>query len=415
MKNLTEKIKEKIATIKEKIARKKEKDSNYISARESAKISRQNRRITSKIEKQRNRRHIQEEEYTTTMHNPDNVVEFDDVHTYFFTDIGTVKAVNGVSFEVPVGKTVGIVGESGCGKSVTSLSLMQLVQRPVGQTVKGEIRFNAGDKVYNIVKTPTRVMQNIRGDKMSMIFQEPMTSLNPIFRIGDQIEEVLELHRKESTKEENKARCLELLEMVGIANKEGVYKMYPHELSGGMRQRVMIAIALACNPRLIIADEPTTALDVTIQAQILDLLRNIKEKTNTSIMLITHDLGVIAEMADYVVVMYSGKVVEKGTAIEVFAHPCHPYTIGLMKSKPVVNQKVDRLYNIPGNVPNPINMPDYCYFRDRCVYRCDKCDGAYPEMIKISDTHFVSCYRNLKEEAIAVNRNEKIADTSTEA
>ena len=385
MSNFIDKIKDKIA--------KKEQDSNYISAHESAKISRQNRRITSKIERQRNRRHISEEEYTTVMHNPDNVVEFDDVHTYFFTDIGTVKAVNGVSFEVPVGKTVGIVGESGCGKSVTSLSLMQLVQRPIGQTVEGEIRFNAGDKVYNIVKTPTKVMQNIRGDMMSMIFQEPMTSLNPIFKIGNQIEEVLELHRKESTKEENKARCLELLEMVGIANKEGVYKMYTHELSGGMRQRVMIAIALACNPKLIIADEPTTALDVTIQAQILDLLRNIKEKTNTSIMLITHDLGVIAEMADYVVVMYSGKVVEKGTALEVFAHPCHPYTIGLMKSKPVVNQKVDRLYNIPGNVPNPINMLQTCYFKDRCNMKCDACKGEYPPMIQVSPTHFVACYR----------------------
>lgn len=384
--------------IQAKLAKRKEQSSNYISARESAKISRQNRRITSKIERKRNRKNIPESEYLTTMQDPNNVVEFDNVHTYFFTDIGTVKAVNGVSFNVPMGKTIGIVGESGCGKSVTSLSLMQLVQRPVGQTVEGEIRFNMGDKAYNIVKTPTRVMQTIRGNQMSMIFQEPMTSLNPIFKIGEQIEEVFKLHMKDNTKEENKRRCIELLEMVGIANSEGVYKMYPHELSGGMRQRVMIAIALACNPRLIIADEPTTALDVTIQAQILDLLRNIKAKTNTSIMLITHDLGVIAEMADYVVVMYSGRVVEKGTALEVFSNPCHPYTIGLMKSKPVVNQKVERLYNIPGNVPNPINMPDYCYFRDRCAFRCDKCNGEYPEFIQLSETHFVSCYRDLKED-----------------
>ena len=384
--------------IKTKLAKRKEKSSNYISARESARISKQNRRITSKIERRRNRKNIPEKEYLTQMRDPNNVVEFDNVHTYFFTDIGTVKAVNGVSFDVPRGKTVGVVGESGCGKSVTSLSLMQLVQRPVGQTVEGEIRFNCDEKVYDIVKTPTRVMQTLRGDYMSMIFQEPMTSLNPIFRIGAQIEEVLKLHRKENTKEENYKKCIELLEMVGIANSEGVYKMYPHELSGGMRQRVMIAIALACDPRLIIADEPTTALDVTIQAQILDLLKNIKDQTNTSIMLITHDLGVIAEMADYVVVMYSGRIVEKGTAQEVFANPCHPYTIGLMRSKPVVNVKVDRLYNIPGNVPNPINMPNYCYFRDRCSFRCDKCDGEYPEFVQLSPTHFVSCYRDMKKD-----------------
>ena len=185
--------------------------------------------------------------------------------------------------------------------------------------------------------------------------------------------------------------------MVGIANSEGVYKNFPHELSGGMRQRVMIAMALACNPRIIIADEPTTALDVTIQAQILDLLRQLKDKINSSIMLITHDLGVVAGMADYVVVMYAGRVVEKGTADEIFHHPGHPYTIGLMKSKPVVGKKVDALYNIPGSVPNPVNMPNYCYFRDRCEMRCDQCDGKYPPEIKISDTHYVSCYRFIDE------------------
>ena len=374
------------------------KDKNYISAKESARISRENRKVTRAMEKEHNRKNVPESEYLTTMRDPNNIVEFDDVHTYFFTDIGVSKAVDGVSFDVPRGKTVGIVGESGCGKSVTSLSLMQLVQRPVGQTVQGEIRLNLGDKAYDVVKVPTKVMQTIRGDRISMIFQEPMTSLNPIFRIGQQIEEVLELHMPNNTKEENKARCMELLQMVGIANREGVYKMYPHELSGGMRQRVMIAIAIACNPDLIIADEPTTALDVTIQAQILDLLRDIKAKSNSSIMLITHDLGVIAEMADIVVVMYSGRVVEKGTVYEVFDHPCHPYTIGLMKSKPVVGQRVDQLYNIPGSVPNPINMPDYCYFRDRCAYRCDKCMGDYPEFIQLSETHFVSCYRDFGED-----------------
>ena len=276
----------------------------YLSAKESRRISRENRKITDQYEKQYKRKNVPEQEYLTQMHNPENAVEFDNLHTYFFTDVGTVKSVDGVSFEVPVGKTVGVVGESGCGKSVTSLSLMQLLQRPQGQIVDGHIRLNLGDKAYDIAKTPIDKMQNLRGNYMSMIFQEPMTSLNPVFRIGEQVEEVIELHDGEGkSKEEIKARTIELLEMVGIANSEGVYKMFPHELSGGMRQRVMIAMALACNPKVIIADEPTTALDVTIQAQILDLLRNLKNKINSSIMLITHDLGVIAEMADYVVVM----------------------------------------------------------------------------------------------------------------
>ena len=369
------------------------KDVNYISRRESARISRENRKITNAIERKRNRKRIDPSEYTTRMRDPNNVVEFDDVHTYFFTDIGTVRAVDGVSFDVPQGKTVGVVGESGCGKSVTSLSLMQLVQRPQGQTVKGEIRLNMGDGIaYDIVKTPTVVMQTIRGSKVSMIFQEPMTSLNPVFRIGDQINEVLELHYPDWEKERVKARTLEMLEMVGIANSEGVYMMYPHELSGGMRQRIMIAMALACDPKLIIADEPTTALDVTIQAQILDLLRKLKDRINSSIMLITHDLGVIAEMADYVVVMYSGRIVESGTASEVFHNPLHPYTIGLMASKPVVNRRVERLYSIPGSVPNPINMPDYCYFRDRCEKCTEKCNGEYPHEVYVSSTHKVSCY-----------------------
>ena len=366
----------------------------YLSAKESRRISRENRKITDQYEKQYRRKNVPEQEYLTQMHNPENAVEFDNLHTYFFTDVGTVKSVDGVSFEVPVGKTVGVVGESGCGKSVTSLSLMQLLQRPQGQIVDGQIRLNLGDKAYDIAKTPMEKMQKLRGNYMSMIFQEPMTSLNPVFRIGEQVEEVIELHDGEGkSKEEIKARTIELLEMVGIANSEGVYKMFPHELSGGMRQRVMIALALDCNPKVIIADEPTTALDVTIQAQILDLLRNLKNKINSSIMLITHDLGVIAEMADYVVVMYAGRVVEKGTVQEIFANPSHPYTIGLMASKPVIGKKVDKLYSIPGKVPNPVNMPDYCYFRDRCEMRCPECDGKYPCEISLSETHKVSCYR----------------------
>lgn len=375
------------------MALKKKKNVNYISARESRAISRENRKITKEMEKKRNRKHIPEEEYITKMKNPGNCVEFDNVHTYFFTDIGTVKAVDGVSFEVPQGKTVGIVGESGCGKSVTSLSLLQLVQRPSGQTVEGEIRFNSGETTYNVVNAPADVMQKLRGNYMSMIFQEPMTSLNPVLRIGEQVDEVILLHNPDMTKEDAKARTIEMLELVGIANKEGVYLMYPHELSGGMRQRIMIAMALACNPKLIVADEPTTALDVTIQAQILDLLRNLKDKINSSIMLITHDLGVVAEMADYVVVMYAGRVVEKGTAQEIFKNPRHPYTIGLMNSKPVVGKHVEKLYSIPGNVPNPVDMPNYCYFRDRCEMCVAGCEGEYPEVYQVSPTHFVSCYR----------------------
>lgn len=377
---------------------KNEKNSSYISGKESRRISKFNRRVTKKLERDRADANKDPALFTTKMKDENNVVEFDNVCTYFFTDVGTVKAVDGVSFVVPKCSTVGVVGESGCGKSVTSLSLMQLLQRPQGQTVGGEIRFNLGDgTAYNIVNTPTAKMQEIRGNKISMIFQEPMTSLNPVFRIGQQVDEVTMLHNPEMSKEEVKASTLEMLDLVGIANKEGVYSMYPHELSGGMRQRIMIAIALACSPTLIIADEPTTALDVTIQAQILDLLQNLKDKLNSSIMLITHDLGVVAGMADYVVVMYAGRVVEKGTADEIFHHPGHPYTIGLMKSKPVVGKKVDALYNIPGSVPNPVNMPNYCYFRDRCEMRCDQCDGKYPPEIKISDTHYVSCYRFIDE------------------
>ena len=372
----------------------KKHNDGYLSAKESRRMSKENRKITNELEKKRKRKNVPETEYLTQMHDPNNAVEFDNLHTYFFTDTGVVKSVDGVTFSVPIGKTVGVVGESGCGKSVTSLSLMQLLQRPQGQVVEGEIRLNLGNKAYDVTKTPDEVMQHLRGNVVSMIFQEPMTALNPVFRIGDQLDEVIALHDdKHQSAEEIKAHSIKLLEMVGIANSEGVYKNFPHELSGGMRQRVMIAMALACSPRLIIADEPTTALDVTIQAQILDLLRNLKDKINSSIMFITHDLGVIAEMADYVVVMYAGRIVEQGTAEEIFAHPAHPYTIGLMASKPVVGRQVDKLYSIPGKVPNPINMPNYCYFKDRCEMCVEPCDGAYPCEVSISPTHKVSCYR----------------------
>ena len=386
-----------MAKEKKHLSAKEAKSADYISAAEARAIAKENRRTTDAFEKKRKRKNVPRDEYMTQMKNPDNVVEFDDLHTYFYTDIGVVKAVDGVSFDVPRGKTVGVVGESGCGKSVTSLSLMQLVQRPQGQMTAGQIRFQAEDGAYDIVNTPDEAMHSIRGNQISMIFQEPMTSLNPVFRIGMQMDEVIALHNKAMSKEQVKQRSVEMLETVGIANAEGVYRMYPHELSGGMRQRVMIAMALSCNPRLIIADEPTTALDVTIQAQILDLLREMKEKTDCSIMLITHDLGVIAEMADYVVVMYSGRVVEKGTAREVFENPSHPYTIGLLNSKPVVGRETDRLYSIPGKVPNPVDMPDYCYFRDRCELCVEGCQGAYPHEVHLSPTHVVSCYRSYPE------------------
>ena len=376
----------------------KNKAEGYLSGREARRIAKENRRITNAFEKQRKRKNVPESEYLTQMADPNNAVEFDNLHTYFYTDAGVVKSVDGVSFEVPIGKTVGVVGESGCGKSVTSLSLMQLLQRPQGQVVEGAIRLNMGDKAYDVTKMPNEQMQKIRGNYVSMIFQEPMTSLNPVFRIGEQVDEVIALHHGEGkTKEDIKNRTIELLEMVGIANSQGVYQMFPHELSGGMRQRVCIAMALACSPKVIIADEPTTALDVTIQAQVLDLLRNLKDKINSSIMFITHDLGVIAEMADYVVVMYAGRVVEKGTVHEIFSNPAHPYTIGLMASKPVVGKKIDKLYSklysIPGKVPNPIDMPNYCYFKDRCEMCVPGCEGEYPCQVQLSPTHFVSCYR----------------------
>ncbi|MGX8679211.1 MAG: ABC transporter ATP-binding protein [Sphaerochaetaceae bacterium] len=328
------------------------------------------------------------------MRDPNNILEIDNLHTSFYTDIGTVKAVDGVTFDIPRGKTVGVVGESGCGKSVTSLSVMRILQEPQGQISAGQLRFNQIDcnRVIDLVKTPVKEMEKIRGDEISMIFQEPMTTLNPVFSIGKQLDEAIKLHSAKMSKKELTAKSIDLLKLVGIANGEGVYKMYPHELSGGMRQRVVIAMALACNPQLIIADEPTTALDVTIQAQILDLLRDLKDKINASIMLITHDLGVVAEMADFVVVMYAGRIVEMGTARDIFHHPMHPYTLGLMKSRPNFVGSDDKLYSIPGSVPNPIDLPNHCFFRNRCEKAVAKCANAYPCMRSVSLTHKVACY-----------------------
>ena len=369
------------------------KKSGYITMKESRAIIKNNRAQIKHFEKLKKRKHVPESEYLTQMRDENNVVEFDDLHTFFFTDTGIVKAVDGVSFDIPAHSVVGVVGESGCGKSVTSLSLMQLVQAPQGQVVSGKIRYKTKDGAcYDIAKLPPYEMEKISGKEIAMIFQEPMTSLNPVFTIGYQLDEVTLLHTEEATKELAKEKSLEMLELVGIANKEGVYKSYPHELSGGMRQRVMIAMALCCRPNLIIADEPTTALDVTIQAQILDLLRTLKDKFDSSIMLITHDLGVIAEMAAYVVIMYAGRVIESGNVFEIFDHPSHPYTIGLLKSKPVVNRKVDELYSIKGRVPSAVNLPNYCYFRDRCDMCTEKCNGEYPAFVSLSPSHKVACY-----------------------
>ena len=380
----------------DKFRRKKIKgidDTMYLTLREERRISKENNRIIQEFEKAKNRKNVKEEEYLTTMKDPANVVEFENLHTYFFTDVGTVKAVNGVSFSIPQGKIVGVVGESGCGKSVTSLSLMQLVQAPTGQIVEGSIRYQSSEgKCYEITKMPRNQMLSIRGQEIAMIFQEPMTSLNPVFKIGEQMDEVILLHIEDATAESAKKRSIEMLDLVGIADSKKVYESYPHELSGGMRQRVMIAMALVCNPRLIIADEPTTALDVTIQAQILELLRDIKDEINGSIMLITHDLGVIAEMVDYVVVMYAGRIIETGTVSEIFHSPKHPYTIGLMRSRPGGDTVGDRLYSIKGQVPNPINMPDHCYFQNRCDKAMDICVEHYPGMTNFSDTHKCACF-----------------------
>ena len=392
------------------------KDNHYLSSREIRAIAKENRKITQALEAKKHRR-AKESEFISEMKDDSNILEIEDLHTYFYTDQGVVKAVNGVSFNVPQNSTVGIVGESGCGKSVTSMSVMQLIQGPAGQIVSGQIRFKAQDfrrdkkgnpipvigedgkevyeteeKVYDIANMPINEIYRIRGRQIAMIFQEPMTSLNPVFTIGNQLDEVTFIHVPGATKEMAKAKTMEMLDLVGIAAPERVYKAYPHELSGGMRQRVMIAMALACNPHLIIADEPTTALDVTIQAQILDLFRDLKNKINGSILLITHDLGVVAEMADYVVVMYAGRVIEKGTVREIFHNPLHPYTVGLQKSKPTMDSDSDTLFNIPGNVPNPVNMPSHCYFKERCSKCTKKCSGDYPGMVQVSPTHFVACH-----------------------
>lgn len=316
-----------------------------------------------------------------------NLLELQNLHVSYRTPRGTVQAVRGVDLTLQPGEVLAIVGESGCGKSALCKAIMRLL--PDNADIEGRILVNGTD----IAPYPEKELQKLRGRLFSMVFQDPMTALNPSMTIGAQIAEAVLVHEPKISRDALRARVLELMELVGIDRPNARMKLYPHNFSGGMRQRAVLAIALASRAKILLADEPTTALDVTIQAQILDLLRNLKDKINSSIMFITHDLGVIAEMADYVVVMYAGRIVEQGTAEEIFAHPAHPYTIGLMASKPVVGRQVEKLYSIPGKVPNPINMPDYCYFKDRCEMCVEQCSGEYPCEVSISPTHKVSCYR----------------------
>ncbi|KHF31788.1 Oligopeptide transport ATP-binding protein OppD [Paenibacillus sp. P1XP2] len=322
-----------------------------------------------------------------------DLIQINHLSTHFHTENGTVKAVNDVSFRVREGETVCIVGESGCGKSVTAMSIMGLVEEPGGKVVDGQIQFEGRD----LLKLSKNELRSLRGNEISMIFQEPMSSLNPVLKIGQQIMEPLLVHQKLSKKEARK-RAIELIEKVGISRAEQIADSYPHELSGGMLQRIMIAIAISGNPKLLIADEPTTALDVTIQAQILDILRQFKEQNNMSIMLITHDLGVVAEMADYVIVMYAGKIVEEGEVVQLFQSPKHPYTQGLLKSKPIINQRTDELYSIPGQVPNPLELTESCYFHDRCQHCMDICRTKQPVLKEVGEQQKAACW--LYEEAL---------------
>ncbi len=318
------------------------------------------------------------------------LLEIKGLKTHFFTEDGVVPAVDGVNVSVGKGKMLAIVGESGCGKSVTMLSTMGLIPDPPGRIVAGEVFFEG----RNLVQLSQAELRMIRGNEISMIFQEPMTSLNPVFTIGEQIIEAIILHLK-LTKRTARERAIEMLKMVRIPAPERRIDDYPHQLSGGMRQRVMIAMALSCNPKLLIADEPTTALDVTIQAQILDLLRRLQAEIGMSVILITHDLGVVAELVERVVVMYAGKVVEESEVKELFRNPSHPYTQGLLASIPTVDHATDRLTVIPGIVPNPLKMPGGCRFHPRCGCASDCCQSSEPAPKTIGPGHYVRCWRHV--------------------
>jgi len=319
----------------------------------------------------------------------EHLLEVSSLHTYFHMEMGVAKAVQGVSFHLDKGEMLGLVGESGCGKSVTSLSCMRLIQSPPGEIESGSIKFDG----RNLLDISEAEMRKVRGNDIAMIFQEPMTSLNPVFTIGSQIIEAVTLHQKVSTKEA-RSRTVEMLKLVGIADPDRRVDEYPHQLSGGMRQRAMIAMALSCNPDLLIADEPTTALDVTIQAQIMDLLAKLQDELDMAILLITHDLGVVAESTDRMEVMYAGRIVEKGTTADIFKIPGHPYTKGLIHSVPRLDTKDDRLSVIPGTVPDPANLPEGCSFNPRCQYADERCRNEMPELEAVADNHSVRCFHS---------------------
>lgn len=316
-----------------------------------------------------------------------NLLEVQNLHTHFHTDSGVVKAVDGISFSLQSGKVLGIVGESGCGKSIASMSLMRLIPSPPGKIFGDNVSFNG----KNLLELSENQMRKIRGNEIAMIFQEPMTSLNPVYTIGNQLGEAIKLHQGVN-KQYIEDKAIEVLNLVGIPRPKEILKEYPHSLSGGMRQRIMIAMAVSCNPSLLIADEPTTALDVTIQAQILELMKDLIKQLNTSIIFITHDLGVIAEMAEHVMVMYAGKVVEETDIFSLFHSPRHPYTIGLLNSKPQIDKEEDNLIPIKGTVPNPLNMPEGCSFHPRCDQVMEQCKRQPPQLTEISPGHKVSCW-----------------------
>ncbi len=316
------------------------------------------------------------------------ILDVKGLQTSFFTDDGEIPAVDNVDFHIREGEVLGIVGESGCGKSVTSLSIMGLVPSPPGKITGGEILFQDKD----LTKLSEKKMREIRGNDIAMIFQEPMTSLNPLFTIGNQLREAIKIHKKDWSKQQIQERAVEMMNLVGLPRPEGLMKEYPHQLSGGMRQRVMIAMALLCDPKVLIADEPTTALDVTIQSQILKLIKNLNERLNTAVLLITHDLGVVAESCERVVVMYAGKVVEEGPVHTIFNDPQHPYTKGLLESVPDMRFKKERLYSIPGNVPKPGTIKTGCKFAARCEFAFDRCIGETPELYQTADDHQTRCF-----------------------
>ncbi|MEH7239117.1 ABC transporter ATP-binding protein [Bacillus sp. JJ1562] len=331
----------------------------------------------------------------------EKIIDVKGLRTSFFTDEGEIPAVDHIDFHINEGEILGVVGESGCGKSVTSLSIMGLVPTPPGRIVGGEIVFNG----QNLVHFSEKQMRQIRGNDIAMIFQEPMTSLNPLFTIGDQMVEGIKIHMKWD-KKKSRARAIEIMKRVGLPRPEELMNEYPHQLSGGMRQRVMIAMAMACNPKLLIADEPTTALDVTIQSQILKLMKELNDEMNTAIMLITHDLGVVAQICERVAVMYAGKIVEEGKVSDIFKNPKHPYTKGLLKSVPDIRNKNERLYSIPGNVPKPGLITQGCRFAERCEFAFERCFTENPELYDVDDKgHRVRCF-------LQIGREESNHDTT---